>query len=91
MKKTKQPTIQEDADTQTMLNSFLRGGWQEIPGAQKDLRQAAARTLSKDARLNIRLSSRDVRLLKQRAAQEGMPYQTLIASVLHKFVTGQIG
>jgi predicted DNA binding CopG/RHH family protein len=90
MKKPKAPVITEDAETTAMLASFMRGEWQAIP-AQEQLRSAAARSLAKDARVNIRLSSRDVRLLKQRAAQEGMPYQTLIASVLHKFVTGQMG
>jgi predicted DNA binding CopG/RHH family protein len=46
--------------------------------------QAARRYLRKDARVNIRLSTADLEMLKRRAAEEGLPYQSLIASVLHK-------
>lgn len=51
-------------------------------------RQAAHNHLVKKDRINIRLAKSDILLLKQRAAREGMPYQTLIASVLHKYATG---
>ncbi|MGH7966013.1 MAG: CopG family antitoxin, partial [Candidatus Binatia bacterium] len=44
----------------------------------------------KDKRINIRLSSRDLEKLQKRAVAEGIPYQTFIASTLHKFVTGQL-
>ena len=44
----------------------------------------------KDARINIRLTSRDLRGLQKRALAEGIPYQTLIASVLHKYVEGRL-
>jgi predicted DNA binding CopG/RHH family protein len=50
--------------------------------------QAARRYLRKDARVNIRLSTADLQMLKRRAAEEGLPYQSLIASVLHKYVSG---
>ena len=50
--------------------------------------QAAGRYLRKDARVNIRLSSADLEMLKRRAAEEGLPYQSLIASILHKYVSG---
>ncbi|MBI2891249.1 MAG: antitoxin [Nitrospirae bacterium] len=53
-------------------------------------REAARRYLRKDARINIRLSASDLELLKRKAAEEGMPYQTLVASVLHKLVTGRL-
>jgi predicted DNA binding CopG/RHH family protein len=49
--------------------------------------QAARRYLRKDARVNIRLSSADLEMLKRRAAEEGLPYQSLIASILHKYVS----
>src|SRR3972149_6095424 len=52
----------------------------------KVLREAARATSIKDRRVNIRLSSPDLRDLRARALEEGVPYQTLIASVLHKFV-----
>jgi len=44
----------------------------------------------KDARINIRLTSKDLRGLQKRALAEGIPYQTLIASVLHKYVEGRL-
>ena len=50
----------------------------------------AADTLKKDSRINIRLSSRDLDKLRQQAAKFGMPYQTLIASILHQYVTGEM-
>jgi predicted DNA binding CopG/RHH family protein len=53
--------------------------------------KAAARaTAIKDKRVNIRLSSSDLKDIQIKALEEGMPYQTLIASVLHKYVTGRL-
>jgi predicted DNA binding CopG/RHH family protein len=54
------------------------------------LRAAARATAIKDRRVNIRLSSLDLLDIQARALAEGMPYQTLIASVLHKYVTGRL-
>lgn len=53
-------------------------------------RAAARATAIKDRRVNIRLSSGDLQDVQVKALQEGMPYQTLIASVLHKCVTGRL-
>jgi predicted DNA binding CopG/RHH family protein len=55
----------------------------------KSFREAARATFIKDRRVNVRLSSPDLMDIQTRAAEEGVPYQTLIASVLHKFVTGR--
>lgn len=64
------------------------------PGAGKAelqrLRAAARATAIKDKRVNIRLSSVDLLDIQAKALEEGMPYQTLIASVLHKYVTGKL-
>ena len=51
------------------------------------LRQAAKATLGKTRSINIRLSERDIQKLKARAAQKGIPYQTLISSSLHEMAT----
>ena len=56
----------------------------------KSFKEAARATLIKNRRVNVRLSSPDLMDIQTRAAEEGMPYQTLIASVLHKFVTGRL-
>ena len=52
-------------------------------------REYARATLTKNRRVNIRLSTQDVSDIQARAVEEGMPYQTLMASVLHKFATGR--
>ena len=54
------------------------------------LRDAARATGTKDRRVNIRLSSSDVRDIQALALREGFPYQTLISSILHKFVSGRL-
>ncbi len=54
------------------------------------IRAAARATAIKDRRVNIRLSSGDLQDIQVRALEEGLPYQTLIASVLHKYVTGKL-
>jgi predicted DNA binding CopG/RHH family protein len=54
------------------------------------LKSAARATAIKDKRVNIRLSSGDLKDIQIKALEEGMPYQTLIASVLHKYVTGKL-
>jgi predicted DNA binding CopG/RHH family protein len=53
-------------------------------------RAAARATAVKDRRVNIRLSSGDLQDIQVKALEEGLPYQTLIASVLHKYVTGRL-
>ena len=75
-----------------VLNAYEAG--QLKPVASKadlqGLREAARATAIKDKRVNIRLSSADLLDLQAKALSEGMPYQTLIASVLHKYVTGKL-
>ncbi len=56
----------------------------------KQHREYAAATFRKDRRVNVRISSRDLDALKKRALSEGIPYQTLIASVLHRYVEGRL-
>ena len=56
----------------------------------KTHRAAAQATFKKDQRLNIRISSRDLKNLQARALEEGIPYQTFAASLLHKFVSGHL-
>ncbi len=59
----------------------------ETQGRHKEYAEAMFR---KDARINIRLPSKDLRGLQKKALAEGIPYQTLIASVLHKYVEGRL-
>ena len=78
---------------QEILASFERGEWKPVRNQKGEiarLRAAAEATLLKNRRVNIRISSQDLEGLQARAAEEGVPYQTLMASVLHKFVSGRL-
>lgn len=63
---------------------------QLTPRRVKELKSAAEETFKKDRRINIRISSRDLEGLQRRALEEGVPYQTLVSSILHKYVSGSL-
>jgi predicted DNA binding CopG/RHH family protein len=82
-----------DDEEKQVITAYERGEFKPVKDQKKAKRtaiQAAKRYRRKDARINIRLSSADLAMLKQRAVEEGLPYQSLIASVLHKFVSGSL-
>lgn len=83
---------QLDPEEQQLLNDYETGSMQSVasPELLAGLRAAARATGLKDQRINIRLSSVDLQALRTRALQEGMPYQTLISSVLHKYLSGAL-
>jgi predicted DNA binding CopG/RHH family protein len=63
----------------------------KVDTKEKSALMAAAReTLQKDKRINIRMSGRDLLSLKRKANRFGMPYQTLISSILHQYVSGDL-
>ncbi|MEO7135798.1 MAG: hypothetical protein ABI024_16445 [Vicinamibacterales bacterium] len=76
-----------------IARSFENGEWQPIKNQKKEMeryRAAAVDTLLKNRRVNIRISAMDLEGLQAKAAEEGLPYQTLMASVLHKYVSGRL-
>jgi predicted DNA binding CopG/RHH family protein len=76
-----------------LSESVERGEWRRVSNFEKEKRNAvlAARaTLRKDKRVNIRISQIDLDYLQKRAYEEGIPYQTLMSSVLHKFAHGRL-
>ena len=82
-----------DPEEKEILEAFEGGKLKRVKNQRRELarhRKAAEVTFAKDSRINIRLSSKDLRALQKRALAEGMPYQTLVSSVLHKFVEGQM-
>jgi predicted DNA binding CopG/RHH family protein len=82
-----------DEEELQILGDFERGEFESIQNFRAEKRSleiAARRTLQKDKRISIRISSRDLEKLRKRAAMEGVPYPTLIASTLHKLVTGKL-
>jgi len=86
------PVPSLEADEQQLLDAFEQGALTSVatPALLNDLRQSARATGQKDQRINIRLSSGDLQAIRTRALQEGIPYQTLISSVLHKYVSGTL-
>jgi len=82
-----------DTEEEEILEEFESGKLKSVKDVDQEIKRhqaVAEATFKKDARINIRLSSRDLRALQVRALQEGIPYQTLVSSVLHKFVDGQL-
>jgi len=80
-------------EEQEILNSFEKGEWVPVKNFSKrkaELMRYARNTLKKDKRLNIRISERDLTELQKKAVSEGLPYQTYISSIMHKFVNGRL-
>ena len=76
-----------------ILRSFEKGEWKPVKNLKKEMeryRAAATETLLKNRRVNIRISAMDLEGLQAKAAAEGLPYKTLMASVLHKYVSGRL-
>jgi predicted DNA binding CopG/RHH family protein len=79
-----------DAEEKDILESYERGEWNPVKDTEQEtrkLREYAKNTLQKDKIINIRMSSKDLEQVQVIAAQEGIPYQTLISSIIHKYVS----
>ena len=81
-----------DANEKEIVESVERGEWRSVKAKRERNRYAryARATFRKDRRLNIRISSKDLEAIQKRAVEEGLPYQTLIASLLHKYASGRL-
>ena len=82
-----------DETERAVLDSVERGEWRSSKRAKRErsrYARYAAATFRKDRRLNIRISSKDLEAIQKRAIEEGLPYQTLIASLLHKYASGRL-
>lgn len=87
------PKIQKlDAYERETLAAYEKGQIKSVAtkSTMAQFKAAARATAAKDRRINIRLSSADLHDIQVKALEEGIPYQTLIASVLHKYVTGRL-
>ena len=90
--KRRDPFEPLDEMERDLVDSIGADEWQEAAQADRLRKQAeayAGATIRKDRRMNIRISERDLRNLKRRALEEGIPYQTMVSMVLHKYVSGQ--
>jgi predicted DNA binding CopG/RHH family protein len=89
-----------DNEEKELLETFEAGEWQSVkePARLEELQSYAKKALAKpletkvakDKRITLRLSSIDLESIRTIAVEEGIPYQTLISSVLHKYVTGKL-
>jgi predicted DNA binding CopG/RHH family protein len=81
-----------DKEEKELYDSIERGEWKTVNNFAAEKRKAqmmARNTLRKNKIMNIRISETDLDSLKSKAFDEGLPYQTLVTSVLHKFLTGK--
>ena len=80
-------------DEQELLESVEAGEWKSVKNLKQEVKtsqEMARKTLKKNRRINIRMTEQDVRGLQAKALKEGLPYQTLVSSILHKYVSGQL-
>ena len=86
-------SLQLDEEEKELLASVERGEWKTVENFAKEAalaKKAATNSLRKNMRINIRISGIDLEHIKRRAVYAGLPYQTLIASVLHKYASGHL-
>ena len=82
-----------DSEEQEILDAFGRGELRSQPDAEAEInaaQEAAHNTFNKTRRVNLRLTEQDFDRAHVRAREEGIPYQTLLSSVIHKYLTGRL-
>ena len=80
-------------DEKHILRSVEKGEWRSVKNLDQEKKRYASYAkamVKKDQRINIRISQVDLEGIQAKAVQEGIPYQTLIASILHKYVSGRL-
>ena len=85
--------IKLDKNENNLLKSYENDEWVEVPNMKNEIKKHinyAESTLRKDKRVNIRISQKDLESIQRKAIEEGIPYQTLISSLIHKFVNGNL-
>lgn len=82
-----------DQDEQDLMDSIERDEWQPVKNFEQEKKKAmdaARNTLKKDKRINLRLTQKDYQQIQIKAIEEGIPYQTLISSIVHKYLNGTL-
>ena len=80
-------------EEQKLIKAIENEDWVSVDNVEEEIRkarEAARATMLKTERMNIRISPRDLNGLKTRALEEGIPYQTLVSSILHKYISGNL-
>ena len=80
-----------EKEEKEILDAIENDKWELVKPTSAELRhyaEIAESTFRKDQRMNIRISRADLIRIKAKAAEEGVPYQTLVASIIHKYASG---
>ena len=80
-------------DEKDILESYDSDEWQSVKSKESEIskyQEYASATFKKDKRVNIRISTKNLEAIQQKAIEEGIPYQTLISSILHKYINGRL-
>jgi predicted DNA binding CopG/RHH family protein len=80
-----------DKEEKDLIDSYERGEWKSVKKKeQAKYVKAAKESIAKNKRINIRLTSKDYNDIQVKAIKEGIPYQTLISSIIHKYNKGEL-
>ena len=82
-----------DEEERELMESIENDEWRSVKNFKKDkenAESAARNTLKKDKRINLRLTQKDYHKIQVKAVEEGIPYQTLISSIIHKYLNGTL-
>ena len=82
-----------DEEELEFMKSIETEAWVSVNNLEEEMKKAkkaAEATLTKSERMNIHISPNDLRRLKIKAMEEGMPYQTLVSNIIHKYLIGQL-
>jgi len=82
-----------DKEEKEILDAIENDQWELVKPKKAELdyyTEIARNTFRKDQRMNIRISRADLNRIKAKAAEEGIPYQTLVASIIHKYASGSL-
>ena len=82
-----------DSEEKEILNDYENDEYVEISDMEKEIEkhtEYAKVTFLKNKRINIRISQTDLEYIQRRALEEGLPYQTLIASLIHRYISGKL-
>ena len=80
-------------EEKNLLDSYEKGEWRSIKNVKTEVnryQKIAQATIRKDKRINIRIAAKDLEDIQKKAIEEGIPYQTLISSILHKYASGRL-
>ena len=82
-----------DNEEKEILNAYENDEFVEIPDTEEEIKkhvEYAKATFLKNRRINIRISQKDLESIQREALEEGIPYQTLISSLIHRYINGKL-